>query len=139
MISQPDGMIEGRIQFKGADLLTDEEMDSLHELSAKYAGRLHQRINNEFLLELRMREYQRGGTKHRYEVQAKFSYPGAAVTSDSSEWDVVAAVRESLEAIDAQLVDRYHAKPRDGQGQFTYSITGIRGLDDRSGTEREAV
>jgi CBS domain-containing protein len=96
------------ITFPGIDGLGIEynERRRINEIAESFAAKIQNLLNEEYEMIINLKEHSREGNRKRYEAICRLTYPGAVVTSRSEEWDVVAALRNSLESIESQISDR---------------------------------
>lgn len=117
----------GMIQFKG---LPEGMIDGMRSLASKHAERLQRLVKNEFLLEVHVNERQTEGSKSRFEVKTRFSYPGATIASEKEDWDFWVAARLALEALEEQISGKYSSTPVDRPAQETYRVVRVEEVED---------
>ncbi len=118
------------VQIVGLEELDmfDEQRNVLRLLAAKYAQRMFKRVHNGGSLVVHIKEWERDGAQHRYEVKSIFACPSTTMSAEASGWDVVTSLKETLLALDGQLV-KLHAKPKHVMTQFASAITSSEKLD----------
>lgn len=97
-----------KIRYVGLDKtrLQADEVDRLEAVSKECAEKLTHRTKKRFEIVLHIKEHRRKGSRHRYEVNTRLTYPGHTISSSDDGWDVLAAARKTFEAIDSQMESR---------------------------------
>lgn len=100
------------IFFQGLNELDidDELIKNIHEITARYADKLQHYFNNIFDMKIHLKEYQKEGDKSQFQVFSKLTYPGAVISSEAEDWELITAVRKSLEKLESQLKSKYKDK-----------------------------
>ncbi|MFW5746700.1 MAG: CBS domain-containing protein [Nanoarchaeota archaeon] len=115
--SGPDEV--GTIQFIGLSKthVAGPDRAQIRQLSTSYGSRFQEIVHNLLDLSVHVKEFQSQGHRHRYEVHARASYPGDTVSTSAESWDVIAAVRETLEDLQLRLMSRYKSRTDGVEGQ----------------------
>ncbi|MGM5481246.1 MAG: HPF/RaiA family ribosome-associated protein [Nanobdellota archaeon] len=97
------------IFYKGLEStnLAMKERIRFQDIVEEYAEKLQWHVNNQCEIEVHIKEFEKTGDRHRYEVNCKFTFPGDTVTSKSDEWEAIAAVRDALDGLNHQLENKF--------------------------------
>jgi CBS domain-containing protein/ribosome-associated translation inhibitor RaiA len=124
------------IFFQGLDNFDDDVVENIHEITRGYAERLQHHFNNIFDMKVHIKQFHKEGSKSRYEVFARLTYPGATISSVSDDWEIITALRKSLEKLENQLIHKYkdnysfhHEYDYDVAGSSDFEV--LAGHDDK--------
>lgn len=112
------------IFFKGLDELKADDLviENVQKIAENQAPKLQNYFDNIFDLTIHLKEHQKEGKQHRYEVKSRITYPGSTIAADATDWDIVTAVRMSLDKLEKILESKYKEKPVTGKPQYTYDV-----------------
>jgi CBS domain-containing protein/ribosome-associated translation inhibitor RaiA len=102
--------IEGYIHYKGwEDLNVSEYTQKRIKKSVEnYATKFQDYIDNEYELTVHVKQYDDEGTRAKYSVKSRLTFPGKTVASDKQhDWEFPTAIRKSMDAIETQLEKLY--------------------------------
>lgn len=95
------------IHFVGLDNIGWRTADSIKEYCSKKGDKMYNHFKNEFEITVHIKEKEQTGKQRRYEVHSRLSYPGSTLSSFSDDWDLMTAVRKTMEKIENQLKSKY--------------------------------
>ncbi|MFP4403368.1 MAG: CBS domain-containing protein [Candidatus Woesearchaeota archaeon] len=103
---------QSNIFYKGLkELNLDETMTkNIQNTVENYAEKLQYYFKNIFKINIHIKEHQKEGNKSRFQVFSKLSYPGAIITSEDDDWEIMIAIRKSFEKLKNQLESKYKNK-----------------------------
>ncbi len=90
------------------DIDVDENIKNiLGDISVEYSNKLKQQLQNEFEATVHIKEHKKKGKQHLYEVHSRINYPGDTIASESNKWDIIVAIRDTLEDINTQIKNKF--------------------------------
>ncbi len=97
------------ITYSGLNNITTDEFEKkkVHKIAQEFAEKYVHTIDNNLDLDIHAKEHEQEGSRRRYEVHSRVTYPGSTVAGHGHEWEMIAALRESLEGIEQQLKSKY--------------------------------
>ena len=103
------------IRFIGLDKLNIESSvrNRIEELASDYGETIGNHVQNIFSMVMHVKEHDKEGRQHRYEVNSRVTFPGGTITGSASDWRPVTAVRSSFEDILKQLESRFREPSRE--------------------------
>lgn len=93
------------IHYQGMDKvqIEDHTKQRLFDVTRNYVERMQKKLGHVVELVLHLKDFERGGKNHRFEIQTRMTAPGEMFTAESDDWDAVRAVRKTLDTIESQI------------------------------------
>ncbi|MGM5483536.1 MAG: CBS domain-containing protein [Nanobdellota archaeon] len=100
---------KGKIEFTGLDELNlqPHDINYIKETASLYASKYERYFHNLFDLKIDVKKERNEGKNKLYTIYSRLTYPGSTVTSNKREWDIIKALRRTLEKIEIQLSKKY--------------------------------
>jgi CBS domain-containing protein len=97
------------ITYSGLNDVTADEFEKrrVQKIAQEFAEKYVYTIDNNLDLDIHVKEHEHDGTRRRYEIHSRATYPGSTVAAQGQEWELIASLRESLEGIEQQLKSKY--------------------------------
>jgi len=96
-----------RIELNGFEDIDSFEKDKVTDISLKFIEKNNRTLKNIEFLHLRLKECCSTEGKKKYFVDARLGFSGTQITSSGEEWNLVAAVDDSLARIEKELQKRF--------------------------------
>lgn len=94
------------IQYVGLDEL---DIDSylkaqVRKIVSHRTGKIEHYFNNEYQLIVHIKEYSKGGGRHKFSVHLRLTYPGSTVPACNADaWNIRTAIQEAFKRIESHL------------------------------------
>ncbi len=97
------------IQFVGLNgiKLSSYEIESVKKVAANESFKLQRLIHNDFKLNIHLKSYNKEGKRQKFSVTMRVNYPGKMVECAASDWDLIAALRETFGAAGNEFKKMY--------------------------------
>lgn len=111
------------IQYAGLNESTTTQFDKvkLDKIAQEFAEKYVHLVDNAVDLDIHIKEHEREGSRRRYEVHSRVTYPGSTVAAQGHEWELIASLRESLDGIEQQLKSKYKDSNKPTPSNATHS------------------
>ncbi len=104
---------EALIQFKGMSKLNldDNIISEIKNISEEQGEKLQRYFKNRYDMEIHVKQREKEGAQSRYTINSRIIYPGATVAAQAEDWDIITALRKSMDKLESQLESMYKGKP----------------------------
>jgi ribosome-associated translation inhibitor RaiA len=99
-----------KISFRGLTklMLNKESIKHLKELAGNNLDKM-QKYGSFSHVILHIKQHEKTGKRHRYEVHSRITSPGEPIAAKSQDWDIKVALRKSLKDIENQLKHQFRS------------------------------
>ncbi len=96
------------IEFKGREILNDEENKTADKLFAEYYPKIQRKIKNMQLLKVHIKEYKKEGKGKKYSINVSIIAPTRSIKANASDWDFARTVHKVLKKIESEIESMFY-------------------------------
>jgi CBS domain-containing protein/ribosome-associated translation inhibitor RaiA len=86
--------------------LTEHQQTVLRDITNRNAEKLQRKINQEFSVNIHLKEINADGKQRRFEAKLKIELPGKLLTSEKSDWDLETAIHKCFNIVEGQVYEK---------------------------------
>lgn len=109
-IGQQTAPIRYNIKFVGLSEIKTKpyQKENIKKISEDEALKIQKELNNDFMLVVHLKAYNKGGTRTKYSVHVKVEYPGKLITCSEDDYDVETALKQTFANVKNKLKTKFH-------------------------------
>ena len=109
MVSSFSNVVLENIRFTGLEetKLRPDEKAQVKEIIAQESEKIGRRLNNEYSIDVHIKEYKKESKKQKYDIHLKLLSPGKNFTSSGVDWDIVTALRMAMKGLEKSVLRQY--------------------------------
>ncbi|MBW2963438.1 CBS domain-containing protein [Candidatus Woesearchaeota archaeon] len=88
------------------------QVANLKALLSRHAEVLDRMLKNEFLLEVKLKEYSKTGKKHKWLIEMKAVFPGRMVSAKEHDWDLETALHKTFNNLKKRIQGYFRGNER---------------------------
>jgi len=97
------------IQVKGIELIEDEnDQERIKELLNEYGPKIERMLDNDVVLEIHFKEYEKEGNRVKHSVSAKINYANNIFQASDFDWDLARVIHKVMKKLETEIEHKLH-------------------------------
>ena len=103
-------MAEFQVKLSGFHEVDEIDKDRITNNCNKFFLKHNRKLKNIEFIELRLKDYQKSGTRRKFSVHSTLGYSGTVMTSKAFDWSLAKAVDSSLKKMESEINRKFLGK-----------------------------